>query len=155
MGKRYDASMGKSQHLPPPKHLELLCNFSEELHSICKLKVWGNIQEPHSNLAYLLVQIMVAQDYGMSLVWISPNQVWVPTMEDAIRALSTYISSGPNWPYALVQLYKGSSHTPLPKDNHLGILPQGKVEGSPYGWISQVEVCQLLSARPEVIYPVG
>ena len=91
----------------------------------------------------------------MSLVWISPNQVWAPTMEEVVRALSAYICSGPDWPYALAQLYEGSSHTPLPKDKHLGILPQGKVEGSPYGQISQLEVCQLLSTRPQVIYPVG
>ena len=71
------------------------------------------------------------------------------------RTLSAYISSGPDWPYALGQLYEGSSHTPLPKDKHLGILPKGKAEGSPYGQISQLEVCQLLSTRPQVIYPVG
>ena len=91
----------------------------------------------------------------MSLVWISPNQVWVPTMEEAVGTLSTNITSGPNWPYALVQLYKGSSHTPLPRDKHLGILPWGKVEDSPYGQISQLEVHQLLSTRAKVIYPVG
>ena len=91
----------------------------------------------------------------MSLVWISPNQVWAPTMEEAVGTLSAYISSRPNWPYALGQLYEGSSHTPLPKDKHLGVLPQGKAEGSPYGQISQLEVCQLLSAGPQVVYPVG
>ena len=57
--------------------------------------------------------------------------------------------------YTLVQLYEGSSHTPLPKNKHLGVLPPGKVEESPYGWISQLEVHQLLSAGPRVIYPVG
>ena len=76
-------------------------------------------------------------------------------MEEAVGTLSTCISSGPDWLYALAQLYKGSNHTPLPKDKHIGILPQGKVEESPYGWISQLEVCQLLSAGPQVIYPVG
>ena len=50
-------------------------------------------------------------------------------MEEVIRTLSAYISSGPDWPYALAQLYKGSSHTPLPKDKHLGILPWGKGGG--------------------------
>ena len=143
---------------PHLNHLELLCHSSEELCSICKLKVWGNIQEPLSNIAYLLVwtgDTLEAQDYGMSLVWISPNQVWVPIMEEVVGTLSAYISSGPDWPYALARLYKGSSHTPLPKDKHLGILPQGKVEGSPYGQISQLEVCQLLSAGPQVVYPVG
>ena len=61
----------------------------------------------------------------------------------------------PNWPYAPAQLYEGSSNTPLPKGKPLGVLPQGKVEESPYGKISQLKVCQLLSARPQVIYPVG
>ena len=43
---------------------------------------------------------------------------------------------------------------PLPKDKHLGVLPQEKAE-SPCGWISQLEVHQLLSARLQVIYLVG
>ena len=76
-------------------------------------------------------------------------------MEEAIGTLSACISSGLNWPYVLAQLYEGSNHTPLPKDNHLGVLPQGKVEDRPYGQINQLEVCQLLSAGPQVIYPVG
>ena len=54
-------------------------------------------------------------------------------MEEALGTLSAYISSGPNWPYVFAQLYSGSNYTPLPKDKHLGILPQGKVEESPMG----------------------
>ena len=76
-------------------------------------------------------------------------------MEEAVGTLSACISSGPNWPYVLAQLYEGSNYTPLPKGNHLGILPQGKVEESPYGQISQLKVHQLLSAGPQVVYPVG
>ena len=91
----------------------------------------------------------------MALVWISPHQVQVSTMEEVVGALSSCISSRPDWPYVLAQLYEGSNHTPLPKGKHLGILPQGKAEESPYGWISQLEVCQLLSAGPRVIYLVG
>ena len=56
---------------------------------------------------------------------------------------------------ALVQLYEGPCHAPLPKDKHLGILPQGKAEETPCGWISQLKVCQLLAAGPQVIYPIG
>ena len=69
-------------------------------------------------------------------------------MDEAVGTLSAYISSGPNWPYALAQLYKGSSHTPLPRDKHLGVLPKRKVEESSNGQISQLEVSQLLSVRP-------
>ena len=157
-GKDMMSLWGSLNICPHLNYLELPCHSSGELLSISSLKIWGDVQEPHSNIAYLLVcteDALEAQNYGMSLVWISPNQVWAPTMEEAVGTLSAYISSRPNWPYALAQLYEGSSHTPLPKDKHLGILPQGKVEESPYGQISQLEVCQLLSTGPRVVYPVG
>ena len=109
-------------------------------------------------MVYLLVHTegsSEAKSYGMALVWISPHQAQVSTIEEALGTLSACISIGPDWPYVFAQLYKGSNHTPLPKDKHLGILPWGKAEESPHGWISQLEVCQLLSAGPQVIYPVG
>ena len=70
----------------------------------------------------------------MALVWISPHQARVSTMEEALGTLSPCISSEPDWPYILAQLYRGSNHTPLSKDRHLAVLPQGKTEESPYGW---------------------
>ena len=94
-------------------------------------------------MAYLLVHTgdaLGAQSYGMALVWISPHQVWASTMEEAVGTLSACISSGPDWLYALAQLYEGSNHTPLPKDKYIGILPQGKAEVSPYGQISQLSL---------------
>ena len=109
-------------------------------------------------MAYLLVHTKgdsEAESYGMALVWTSPLQAQVSTMEEALGTLSACISSGPNWLYVFAQLHKGSNHTPLPKDKHLGILPQGKAEESLYGQISQLKVCQLLSTRPQVIYLVG
>ena len=48
-----------------------------------------------------------------------------------MRKLTTCISSGTDWPYALVQLHEGTHHTPLPREGHLGILPQGGVEVTP------------------------
>ena len=37
----------------------------------------------------------------------------------------------------------------------MGVLPQGGAEETSCGWISQLKVCQLISASPQVIYPVG
>ena len=108
-------------------------------------------------MAYLLVKVEDASEvkgYGIALVWISPHQAWASMMEEALEILSTCISHGPNWPYVLTQLYEGTNHVTLPKDKHLSVLPQGKVE-SPFGQISQLEVCQLLSTGPRVIYPMG
>ena len=140
-----------------PDHVDLPYHLAGELLSISHLKVWGDTQKPWDGMAYLLVKVEDASEvegYGMALVQISPHQAQASTMEEALEILSTCISSGPDWPYILTQLYEGTNHVPLPKDKHLGILPQGKAE-SPCGQISQLEVCQLLSARPQVIYPMG
>ena len=149
-GNNMMALWGNLSICPCLDYLELPYHTSGELLSISHLKVWGDTQEPHNDMAYLLVHTgdaSGAESYGLALVWISPHQAQASTMEEALGTLSACISSGPNWPYVLAQLYEGSNHTPLPKDKHLGILPQGKVE-SPCGQISQLEVCQLLSARP-------
>ena len=94
------------------------------------------------------------EGYSMALVWTNPHQAWASMMEEALAILSTCVSSGPDWLYVLIQLYEGTNHAPLPKDKHLGVLPQGKAE-SLCGQISQLEVCQLLSTGPQVIYPMG
>ena len=54
--------------------LEFPYHTSRELLSISHLKIWGDIQEPHNDMAYLRVymgDIPGAQNYGMALVWIS------------------------------------------------------------------------------------
>ena len=76
-------------------------------------------------------------------------------MEEAVRELTTLASSGPNWPYALVWFNKDTWHTPLPKEGHLGILPEGGTNKTTCGRISQLEVCQLLWSDLQVVYPVG
>ena len=37
-------------------------------------------------------------------------------MEEAVREQTTWVSSGPNWPYALVQLHEDTHHVPLPNE---------------------------------------
>ena len=76
-------------------------------------------------------------------------------MEEAVETLAEYPSSWTDWPFALALLYKDSHHVPLPKDRHQGILPWGKVEETSCGQISQLDVCQLLSTGPQVVYPSG
>ena len=76
-------------------------------------------------------------------------------MEEAVRDLTTWVSSGPNWPYTLVHLHKDTCHVPLPKERHLGILPQRQAELTACRRISQLEVCQLLISGLQVTYPIG
>ena len=84
-------------------------------------------------MAYLLVHVggtLEAHNYGMAIVWTSPHQVQVSTMEEAVETLSIHISSGPDWPYALTQQYEGSSHTP-PQGQTFRHLAPRKGRGEP------------------------
>ena len=76
-------------------------------------------------------------------------------MEEVVGKLTACASSGHDWPYTLVQLHEGTCHVPLPKEGHLGILPERGAEAVPCGQICQLEVCQLLVPGPQVIYPKG
>ena len=94
--------------------------------------------------------------YGISLVWVHPNQVRVATIEEAVENL-THLHLQWGW-LALCPntgMCKDPHHAPLPKNKHLGILLQGKAQETFCGWISQLEVHQLLAAGPWVIYPIG
>ena len=76
-------------------------------------------------------------------------------MEKAVKELTAWVSSGPNWPYALVWLNEDTHHAPLPKERHLGMLPTGITNSTTFRRISQLEVHQLLISGPQVAYPVG
>ena len=138
--------------------LELPCHTQVELSSLNSLKVWGKGQKPCHNIAFLLVWVedaMGDRHYGISIVWANPSQVWAASMEEAVEKLTTCTCSGTDWDYGLVWLHEGTCHVPLPKEGCLGILPQRGAEAVSCGWISQLEVCQLLAASPQDIYPVG
>ena len=138
--------------------LQLPCHTQAELSSLNRLKVWGVVQKPHHDITFLLVwveNVIGDSHYGISIVWVNPSQVRAASMEEAVKKLTACTSSGTNWPYALAQLHEGTCHMPLPKEGHLSILPQRGAEEAPCGWISQLEVCQLLVTGPQVIYPIG
>ena len=70
------AIWGNLNICPCLNYLELLYHTSGELLSISCLKIWGDIQEPCNNMAYLPVctgDTLGAESYGMALVWISPH----------------------------------------------------------------------------------
>ena len=155
-GDSMQALWGSLGICPPIDHIGLPHHTAEELHNISCLKIWGDVQKLHHGMAYLLVQVddtSEAGNYSMAFVWISSLQARVFSMVEALEMLSSLTSEGSNWPYILIQLYEGANHTPLLEDRHICILPQEKAE-SPSGWISQLKICWLLSARPSVVFPV-
>ena len=143
---------------PCLNHLDLPSHSPAKLISVSSFKVWENSWDPWHDMAYSLVCLgdtPEERQYGASLVWVNPNQTRTSTMEEAVEKLAACPSSGNDWPYTLVKLYEGSGHVPLPKGKHLGILPQGKVEETTCGQISQLDICKLLSTSPQVVYPSG
>ena len=156
--KSFSTLWGNIDICPHLNCLELPCHSPVELISVSSFKVWGNIQSPHHDMAYLLVHLgntTEERQYSVLLVWVNPHQTRTSTMEEAVKKLATCTSSGTDWPFILAQLYEGSSHVPLPKGKHLGILLQGEAERTPCGQISQIDICQLLSASPQVVCPTG
>ena len=82
--------------------LELPGHSPTELISISSFKVWENTQEPHHDIAYLLVWLgdtTEDRQYSVYLVWVNPNQTRTSTMEEAVEKLAAYPSSGTDWPY--------------------------------------------------------
>ena len=130
-----------------------------ELSFLTSLKAWGNAEESCSDIAFLLVSTEegAAGDrmYGLSMVWVNPHQARVPTVEEAVKQLTALVTSGPNWPYALVLLNRDTCHVPLSREGHLGILPKGDASRTASRRVSQLEVCQLLHLDLQVIYPAG
>ena len=156
-GNNMKALWGCFSICPLLSHISLPYHMAGELLSISCLKVWGDTQKPHSGMAYLFVRVEDSSEgegYGLALVWTSPQQAQASTMEEALGIISTCTSNGLDWPHVFIQSYEGANHAPLPKDKYLSILSWGNME-SPCRQISQLKVCQLLSAGPWVIYPVG
>ena len=114
-----------------------------ELFSLTSLKAWGDTEKFHNDIAFLLVSAKEEATgdrmYGLSTVWVNPYQARVPTVEEAVRELTTLVSSGPDWPYALVQLNEDTCHVPFPREGHLGVLPERGTDSTTCGRISQLE----------------
>ena len=159
MEKRYGSNVGGHQYLPFAASVSTSLSFPGGTVLPEWPKAWGEVQELHHNIAFLLVlakeEATGDRKYGLLTVWVNPSQARVPSIEEAVGKLTAWASSEPNWPYALVQLHNGTHHVSLPKEGHLGILPQRGAEATPCRQISQLEVCQLLIAGPQVTYPIG
>ena len=89
--------------------------------------------------------------YGLSMVWVNPYQARVPTVEEAVKQLTTLVSSGPDWPYTLMWLNGDTHHSPFPRKGHLSVLPKGGTSSAACRRVSQLEVCLLLSWDLQVI----
>ena len=158
MEKRDGSNVGDINICPSLQWFQIPSLSQTELSSLNSLRARGERQQFYHDITFLLVlakeKATGYRKYGLSTLWVNPSQARVPSMEEVVEKLTAWASSGPDWPYALVQLHEGTHHAPFPKEGHLSILPQRGVESTPCRQISQMEVCQLLIAGPQVVYPI-
>ena len=93
--------------------------------------------------------------YRPAMVWVHPCQARISTIDGTAEQFTQLASTGPNWPYALVQLNRDTCHMPLSTEGHLSVMVEGSMSSVPYGMICQLEVCQLLSSGSWVVYSEG
>ena len=117
---------------PPLQQFHIPSITPAELSSLTSLKAWGEKQKICHDITFLLIlaeeEATGDRGYGLLTIWMNPCQARVCSMEEAVRELTAWVPSGPNWPYTLVQLHEDTHHVPLPKEGHLVILPQGGAE---------------------------
>ena len=73
--------------------------------------------------------------YGLTMVWVHSYQAKVSTIDDVAKQLTQLASTGPNWPYALVQLNGHACHMPLPREGHLSVVMEVNTNNVPCGMI--------------------
>ena len=158
-GKSYQSLWGHHNICPLLQWFHIAQVTQSELTSLTHLKVWGDTERFYSDVAFLLVLskegVVGERVYGLTMVWVHLYQARVSTIGSAVEQLTQLASTGPNWPYALVQLNGDAHHVPLPKEGHLSVMVEESTSHVPYRRIHQLEVCQLLSSGSWVVYLEG
>ena len=110
VGERAHLTVGVPYHLPPLQQFHITSITQLELSSLTSLKTWGEKQKACNDITFLLVlaekETTGDRRYGLLTIWVNPCQARVCSMEEVVRELTAWVSSGPNWPYTLVQLNK-------------------------------------------------
>ena len=89
--------------------------------------------------------------YWLAMMWVHLYQARVSIIDEVAKQLAQLASTGPNWPYALVQLNGDACHVPLPTEGHLSVMMEGNTSNVPCRKICQLEVHQLLSSGSWVV----
>ena len=99
-GKEVALLWGSLTICPPLQQFHILSITPVELSSLTSLKAWGEKQEICHDTAFLLIlaeeEATGDRKYGLSTIWVNSCQARVHSMEEAVRELTTWVSSGPN-----------------------------------------------------------
>ena len=159
LGESYQSLCGYLDICPLLEQFHIAHMTQWEVASLTQLKVWGDPEKFHSDIAFLLVLpeegVVGERVYCLTMMWVHPYQVRVSTIDEVVKQLTQLGPIGPNWPYALVQLNEDTHHVPLPTEGHLSVMTEGSTINVSCRKICQLEVCQLLSSGSWVVYPEG
>ena len=104
-GKDLTLLWGHLNICPSLQQFHIMSITQSELSSLTGLKAWGDKEKFHNDITFLLVSAKEEatgdRKYGLSTIWVNPCQARVPSMEEAVKELTAWVSSGPNWPYNL------------------------------------------------------
>ena len=92
MEERYDLLVGGPQYLSPTSPAPTPLSYSGRIVLHKQPQSLGEVQKPHHDIAYLLVWVenaMRDRHYGISIVWVNPNQVRAASMEEVVKKLTT------------------------------------------------------------------
>ena len=128
-----------------------------DLSAISQTGGWGNPKKQSHSMAYLLLassqEVGEEERFGLAGMWVHPNQILLPSLEETVKKLTLLISTKEDWYYALVWVNEDMQHLPLSDTGHISILVYEAPSRSTCGWLSQLKVCQLLHSGGVVIYP--
>ena len=136
-------NVGEPHHLPPTTTVPHTLYNSSRAVLPYQPQGLGEKQKICHNIAFLLIlaeeEATGDRRYGLLTIQANPCQARVHSMEEVVKELTIWVSSGPDWPHTLVWLHEDTCHVPLPKEGHLGILPQRGPEMTACGRISQLK----------------
>ena len=136
MGEAFQLLWGCHNICPLLNQFHVTSITHSDLSSLTSLKAWGDAEKFCSDVTLLvLTEEGAAGDrvYSLPTIWVNSYQAWVSTMEEAVKQLTALVSTGPEWPYALVWLNRDACHVPSPREGHLSILVEGGTSSTTYG----------------------
>ena len=90
---------------------------------------WRNLKRQSQGMAYLLLapsqEAEEEKRFGLAGVWVHPNQILLPSLEEVAKKLTLLISTKEDWYYTLVRVNEDMQHLPLSNAGHISILVDG------------------------------
>ena len=144
---------------PSLSHFQVTEVTWPELSALSHAGVWGDIQKPQCNIAFLLIVLGKTVEGEMAfrlvVVWMHPHQACLPSLDEVSRKLTLLIDIGDNWAYAFVWLNKGALHVTPSNKGHISTMIDWVPSRSACRHLYQLGVHKLLQCGDQIVCPEG